>query len=103
MDPFLLRARGLGQRRSNFSKKCSSVKGPLWTMASRMKYSAAIMPLMRKNGRKGLRCFKHCFAEMLMKHRESGTDPSCKNVLSGSSREMGRFRGRGTLTAEAGE
>lgn len=82
------------------------MKGPLWIMASRMKYSTTTMPLMRKNGRKGLRCFKHCLAETPMKHQESGTDlsclacVSCQHILPGSSREVGLFREREILRAE---
>lgn len=90
----------MGHRRSNFSKKCSSVKGPLWTMASRMKYNAAIMPLMRKNGRKGLRCFKHCFAETDMKHgrvRNKAQRP-CLCLLP--ARPVQQQQGNGSVQAE---
>jgi len=74
-----------------------------------MKYSTAIMPLMRKNGRKGLRCFKHCFAETPMKHQESGTDliclacAPCQHILPGSSREVSLFRESEILRAEGAE
>lgn len=107
VELFLLGARGLGHRRSNFSKKCSSVKGPLWTMASRMKYNAAIMPLMRKNGRKGLRCFKHCFAETHMKHRAGQEQtPAALPVSSASTSRLGtagQWVCSDALRAEAGE
>ena len=90
----------MGHWRSNFSKKCSSVKGPLWTMASRMKYNAAIMPLMRKNGRKGLRCFKHCFAETHMKHGEVRNKPQWTCLCLLPARPVREQQGNGSVQTE---
>lgn len=72
-------------------------------MASRMKYSAAIMPLMRKNGRKGLKCLKHCLIETHMKHGGVKNKPQrlCQHVLFRSCRAMGLFKWRETLRVEA--